>query len=201
MEMKKILALGVILLFIGVAVAPSINQSVVKAFDDSGLVNDGKAYLVKRTPFWSPFITYPSLISIEIDPESLNQTFIPDDAYLIRGFIGYKVVVPCWLLESNFNICRLLKTWYLFGSFVVYPIMIHMSAENVPTWADIVFLTPDIYIGDYSNEFVTSHFDVVVVIHNQAPPGPFIFSLYAEAPQVHRIQGVTCHVSIIITVQ
>jgi hypothetical protein len=36
--MKKILAIGVILLFIGVAVAPSINQSVVKASNDNDLV-------------------------------------------------------------------------------------------------------------------------------------------------------------------
>ncbi len=36
--MKRILAIGVILLFIGVAVAPSINQSVVKASTDDDLV-------------------------------------------------------------------------------------------------------------------------------------------------------------------
>lgn len=38
MEMKKILAVSVILLFIGVAVAPSINFTVVKASDDNDLV-------------------------------------------------------------------------------------------------------------------------------------------------------------------
>jgi hypothetical protein len=38
MDLKKILALGVILLFIGVAVAPSINMSVVKASNDNDLV-------------------------------------------------------------------------------------------------------------------------------------------------------------------
>jgi hypothetical protein len=38
MEMKKILALGIILLFIGVAVAPSINLSAVKASADDDLV-------------------------------------------------------------------------------------------------------------------------------------------------------------------
>jgi hypothetical protein len=38
MEMKKSLAVGVILLFIGVAVAPSINLSVVKASNDNDLV-------------------------------------------------------------------------------------------------------------------------------------------------------------------
>jgi hypothetical protein len=37
MEMKKILALGIIILFIGIAVAPSINQSVVKASNDDDL--------------------------------------------------------------------------------------------------------------------------------------------------------------------
>jgi len=38
MEMKKSLAVGVILLFIGVAIAPSINLSVVKASQDDDLV-------------------------------------------------------------------------------------------------------------------------------------------------------------------
>jgi hypothetical protein len=38
MEMKKILVIGIILLFIGVAVAPCINQSVVKASQDDDLV-------------------------------------------------------------------------------------------------------------------------------------------------------------------
>jgi len=38
MEMKKPLVIGIIFLFIGVAVAPSINQSVVKASEDNDLV-------------------------------------------------------------------------------------------------------------------------------------------------------------------
>jgi len=38
MKMKKLLVLGVILLFIGVAVAPSINFTVVKASNDNDLV-------------------------------------------------------------------------------------------------------------------------------------------------------------------
>ena len=38
MEMKKLLAIGIIFLFIGVAVAPSINSTVVKASDDNDLV-------------------------------------------------------------------------------------------------------------------------------------------------------------------
>jgi len=38
MEIKKIIALSIILLFIGVAIAPSINQSVVKASTDDDLI-------------------------------------------------------------------------------------------------------------------------------------------------------------------
>jgi hypothetical protein len=38
MEMKKLLAIGIIFLFIGVAVAPSINSSIVKASDDNDLI-------------------------------------------------------------------------------------------------------------------------------------------------------------------
>jgi len=37
-DLKKILSLGVIILFIGVAIAPSINLKVVKASDDNELV-------------------------------------------------------------------------------------------------------------------------------------------------------------------
>jgi hypothetical protein len=36
--LNKCLAVGIILLFIGVAIAPSINQSVVKAFNDNDLI-------------------------------------------------------------------------------------------------------------------------------------------------------------------
>jgi hypothetical protein len=38
MEMKKLVAIGIIFLFIGVAVAPSINSTVVKASNDNDLV-------------------------------------------------------------------------------------------------------------------------------------------------------------------
>jgi hypothetical protein len=38
MEMKKILTVGIILLFIGIAIAPGINQSIVKASQDDDLV-------------------------------------------------------------------------------------------------------------------------------------------------------------------
>jgi len=37
MQMKKLLVIGIIFLFIGVAVAPSINFTVVKASDDNDL--------------------------------------------------------------------------------------------------------------------------------------------------------------------
>ena len=38
MEMKKLLSIGIILLFICIAVAPSINFTIVKASDDNNLV-------------------------------------------------------------------------------------------------------------------------------------------------------------------
>jgi hypothetical protein len=38
MDIKKCLAVGIILLFIGVAVAPSINSTVVKASNDNDLI-------------------------------------------------------------------------------------------------------------------------------------------------------------------
>lgn len=176
----KWLVIGFSVLVIGVTVPPSINHSVVTA---------------------CPIITYPSLMSIEIDPESLNQTFVPDVAYLIKGTVGYKIYIPHWLLESRFNVFQQFKNRYLFGSFVVFPLKIHLSVENASPWADIAVITPDVYIDMFSNEFVYTSFDMVMTIYYDAPSEPFSFNLSAEAPIVHRIQGVSFRIPITITVQ
>ena len=210
MNMKKLYVIYIIFLFIGVAVAPSINQSVVKASQSNDLVEDKKlnvtnvTLLLDYSPFPSPIITFPSCISIEYDEEYVNQTeFIPDVASLIKFTIGYKVDVPRWLLSSHSDgyLIALLKKWIVFGSHVVYPMMINISVKNVPNWAEIYVLTPTVYISKYSNEFVTTLCDVVVTIQDEAPSGPFTFIIHAQSPQVHRIQGYSYSRNITVTVQ
>ena len=177
---RKCLAIGIILLFLGVVVAPSINISVVKA---------------------SRIITFPSCISIEYDEEFVNQTeFIPDNAYIIPVSIGYRVWVPVFFFNSHFFLFALLKNWILFHSLIVPVMTINISVENAPLWTDIYPVTSDILV-DIGNEYFIAKTNVMVVIHNQAPPGPFTFSLHAESPQLHRIEGYSISRSITITVQ
>lgn len=187
--MKKLLVFGIILLFVDVTIIPAINFNTVEASQDNNLLYAKQVENTNTVSCFNPMITYPTCISIDIDPESVNHTFARDVAYLIKGKVGYKVCVPDWLLHSHFNIFRLIKTWYLFGTFIVFPMMIHLTVDNVPYWADIAMLTPDVYIQDYDNEFIYSFFDIVVTPYNQAPSGPYTFYVQAEAPPVHRLES------------
>ncbi len=183
--MKRILiTLGFCLVLIGV----STSAEKILNFD------------AQPTP--TPILTYPSTIIVEYDEEYVNQTeFIPDNAYHIPIHVGYRVWVPEWLLHSYFNLFRLLKNRYLFGAFVVFPMMINLSVENVPVWADIFPSPPNVYISIIDNEFFMQNCSILLGLYTQAPPGAFTFCLRAEAPQVHRIQGYTTFTNITITVQ
>jgi hypothetical protein len=85
MKMEKILALGIILLFIGVAVAPSINLSVVKASNDNDLVEvTTQACGIKGYGDTAVKLTreqYQNLEQYLVDFRArLNQTSIREDA-------------------------------------------------------------------------------------------------------------------------
>jgi hypothetical protein len=192
MDMKplisKWLTVGIILLFVGVTIGTSINFNTVKASPEDNLIY-GKQVENNLVSFFNPIKTYPTCISIDIDTESVNHTFTRDVAHLIKGTVGYKICVPDWLLHSHFNIFRLIKTWYLFGTNIVYPMKIHLTVDNVPSWADICFLTPDIYIQDYDNEFSYASFDFVVTPYIQAPSGPYTIYVQAETSPVHRLES------------
>lgn len=183
--MKRILSLlGICLVLIG----SSTPAEKITSFD------------TQPTP--TPILTYPSAIIVEYDEEYVNQTeFIPNNVYHIPAHIGYRVWVPEWLLHYHFNLFRLLKNWYLFGTLVAPPMMINLSVENVPVWADIVPFPSKVFIIELSNEFLMQNFSVIIGIRTQAPPGPLTFCLQAEAPQLHRIQGYTTFTNITITVQ
>jgi hypothetical protein len=208
-RLRKCLAVGIILVFFGIAIAPSINFTAMKASNDNDLMKEGKANHAKRTHFFDhspkallffnyPFFTYPSSIIIVYDEEYVNQTaFTANMAYSIPVSIGYRVWVPDWIFNSSFPF---LKNWYLFHSLIPPMMVINLTVENVPTWADIYLASPNIIV-EITNEFRIIPDDVIVGIHNQAPKGPFTFSLHAEAAEIHRIVRYVCSRDITITVQ
>jgi uncharacterized protein YaaR (DUF327 family) len=83
--MKKLLVMGVVFLFIGVAVAPSINQSVVKASSDNDLVEvTTQACSIQGYGNTSVKLTkqqYKDLLEYLVDFRArLNQTITREDA-------------------------------------------------------------------------------------------------------------------------
>jgi hypothetical protein len=192
---RKCLAVGIILLFIGVAIAPGINLSVGKT------EHTRRTHFLNNSSLTLPFINFNSWVKIEYDAEYVNQTeFIPNNAYMIPAKISFKVDVPNWLLHSYVSLFQLLKNWFLFHSLVIPNMIVNVSTENVPSWAEIFPSTSNILVSP-TNEWTMTPFTLVLILHNQAPPGPFVFTLNAEAPALHRINGYYTNISIAITVQ
>lgn len=177
----KLFVVEIILLFIGVSIAPTSNTGVVSA---------------------SPFITYAPSIIIEYDEEYLNETeFVPGGTYTLDLVVGYKVFVPAWLLDSNIYFFQLLKNWYLFRKVISPAIQITLSIDTIPTWALIQPIPSLVMIPTYSNEFVTASCQLIITLHEEAPPGAFTFFVNAQTPPVHRIGGYLYTSDITITVQ
>ena len=204
---SKCLAVGIILLFVGVTIAPTINQSVVKASQEDDLAEEEElnringALFSDYPSFRPPIITFPSSISLQYDEDYVNNTvFHPDNAYGIPVFVGYKVWVP----DSFFNPCcflfRLINNWILFHSVIAPMMNITLSVKDAPSWTDIYPVSSNIFL-EISNDYSDVTTNLIVVIHNQAPPGSFTFSLHAQSPQLHRIQGYEINRSITLTVQ
>lgn len=146
----------------------------------------------------NPIIVYNAVISIECN-DFLNHSLIPGGpATTIHFTIGYSVVVPSWLLRPPFKI---LKHIFLFGTPVYFPQIITLLIENTPTWANIYFTTPDIYIDNISN---TPHYAtaaLIIYIYPEAPAGLHSILLKATAPQLYRIQDTTSSATLSFLVQ
>jgi hypothetical protein len=171
----KWLTVGIVLLFIGTIISPSTAQETEKSLSTSIVPN--------------PFINYPAILTIAIDNDSmavLNQPIPPGETVLIKFHIGYSVIAPYWLFRPPFMI---LKHIFLFNSPVVFPQKIHLSVHNVPSWADIYFATPDVYILDISYLPSYTSADLVISIHNGAQPTSHTILIKATAPPIHRILG------------
>lgn len=136
-------------------------------------------------------ISYPAVISVTIDPtslEDLNKPINIDTALLVKLQIGYSVLVPEKLL--NFPL-PLLGNLIVFGSTVAFPQMIHLEIEGKPEWADIALLTPDIYISTYSNTPQYTTADMIITPYYDAPAVPKSITIRAEAGARGRIQEIS----------
>jgi len=149
------------------------------------------AIAVFSAPASAKFITYPSLITIEITPESIEALQEPVDiesVLIVQLKIGYSVSVPEWALTSG-----MVGRLWLFGSFIMYPQLIHLEIEGKPEWADIALAVPDVYIKEYSNSPVYTTADLMITPYFDAPAVPKSITIKATAGSIGRITGVEFH--------
>jgi len=139
----------------------------------------------------SKIIEYPSLISIEITPESIAALQEPVDiesVLIVQLKIGYSVSIPAWT-ESGGTLARL----WLFGSMIQYPQLIHLEIEGKPDWADIALAVPDVYIQNFSTSPVYTTADLIITPYIDAPAVPKSVTIKATAGNIGRILGVVYH--------
>ena len=194
--LKKGIALGVMLLCLTVAVTPDISI-VARASLDNSPLKERATHLAQRIRGF-PFIRFNSYIILRYDEGYINETtFTPDFAYAIPIQIGYKAVVPHWLLHPPF---QALKNWFLYRSIIAPNMVINMSTESTQPWAKIYPAAPNILV-DIQNEFVMINSTVVLTLNVTAPPGPFVFTVTAQSLAIHRINGYFITMNIPILVQ
>ena len=139
----------------------------------------------------SKIIEYPSLITIEITPESIAALQEPVDiesVLIVQLKIGYSVSIPAWT-EPGGTLARL----WLFGSMIQYPQLIHLEIEGKPDWADIALAVPDVYIQNFSTYPVYTTADLIITPYIDAPAVPKSVTIKATAGNIGRILGVVYH--------
>jgi hypothetical protein len=195
---KEGTAIGIILLFLGVAVVSGISTVAVIASEGSNPPPTKSIHLNDGSPGRFLFITFNSDIILTYNGTYVNnETFTPGRAYAIPIQIGYRAEVPYWLLHYHF---RPLKNWFLFHSFIAPNMVINMSAKNTQPWAEVYPVVSNI-LTDIQNEYVFIPSTVILDLGMEAPQGPFVFSVTALAPAVHRINGFVTTMNIAIVVQ
>jgi len=150
---------------------------------------------VFSAPASAKVISYPSLISVEISPESLETLSQPVDiesVIIVQLKIGYSASIPPWTLSDNPLLSMIGRLW-IFGSFIVYPQLIHLEIVEKPDWADIALLVPDVYITEFSNSWVYTTADLQITPYDNAPAVPKSVTIKASAESVGRITGIEYH--------
>jgi len=171
--MKKLLAVGVIVLFLGLAIAPSINA----------VEQNTNEY--KPTRF--PFITYPSLISVELENLSNLTSPIPPGKWVsITLVIGYSISGPDFLKYLPWP----LITLWLFFSFHYKMQKIWFEFTDVPNYTDIVleenqFCIPILFDGEITKISNTMY----ICVGENTPIGLHSIVLHTYCNDVGRIKG------------
>jgi len=138
-------------------------------------------------------ITYPAIISIEIDSsslEELNKPISVDSSLHIKLKVGYSVAIPPNLVNSTIG-----RLW-IYGSFIVFPQIIHLAIQDKPVWANIYLATPDVYIDSPDNSVRYAYPDVVITPYQEAPAQPYSIGVSAYAPPLGRIQEINYSVTL-----
>ncbi len=150
-------------------------------------------------PATAKLVSYPSIMSIEITEQSLedlNNPISVDSTLTVQLKIGYAVSGPEWVfnwIEGENGIKASIANIWLFGSLVVFPQLLHLEIEEEPDWADISFLTSDVYIDDFSNNFVYTTADLIITPYYDAPNRPKTIKIKATAQPIGRIEGLEFH--------
>jgi len=139
-------------------------------------------------------ITYPALISIQIDNSSLAALNTPisiESSLHIQIKVGYSFAAP----ESLANGGLLGRLW-IYGSVIVFPQIIHLTITDKPDWANIYLVTPDIYFDSPSITPTFTTADIVISPYQQAPAQPYSIGINAYAPTLGRIGAVNYSISL-----
>jgi hypothetical protein len=196
--LKKGIAIGIILLFLGIAFVLGIGTTAASASEGSNPSQAKSIHLNDDSPIRFPLITFNSDIILTYNETYVNnETFTPCRAYSIPIQIGYRAEVPYWLLHYHF---RPLKNWFLFHSFIAPNMVINMSAKSTQSWAMVYPVVSNI-LTDIQNEYVFIQSTVIVDLGVEAPQGPFVFSVTAQTLTMHRINGFETTMTIPIMIQ
>jgi len=178
--MKKYLAVAVILLFIGVAIAPSINANINRKSEIKPL----------RKNF---LISFPSNLEIEMDEYEGRLPI--HQSVTIHFTVQYWVDIPDVLLRSPF---RWLKNWFLFGNIITPLQTINFSLLDVPEWCHPYISYPDLRIEvDNTPQVIMNN--LIIMVEIEAPAEPFTFTLRAEASKLKRVEAIKCDYQVTLT--
>lgn len=131
------------------------------------------------------FVNYPSVIDVSVHPDSiddLQEPILIGQTLFVKIQIGYAVTVPSRWLNGG-----LLARLWVFKQLIIPPVRIHLEEQNIPEGMTIGVTYPDVYLTDYSNNFVYTSADFVIIPNEGVQSGSYYVDLKAESPQIGRI--------------
>ncbi len=179
--MKKILSIGIVLLFVVLSCSPLLSAETKEK------IQKDRKYL----------ISYNSYIALEYNSYPLNEPIPPNETVRVPVTVIYWTniiydflwIIPWWI-----------RNLFLFGSIEIPMRDIHLEVQNIPDWADINFTYPDIlfqipFEGDTKK--VTT--DLLINIKPDAPNEMYTIGIVASCGQIKRLNGFSYKVSLSFT--